>query len=113
MPFNRSDLVKKMYEAFISGDREFVEQLLTNDFTFSSPVDVGLDRTGYFERCWPGAGKGGTFKFIRLIEHNDEVIVTYESQKADASKGCNTEILKFKGDKISNIEVYFGWNIRT
>jgi hypothetical protein len=113
MATDRPTLVKQLYEGFVSGDREYVEQLMANDFTFSSPVDVGLDRAGYFMRCWPGSGKGGTFKFTRLIEHDDEVIVTYESQKPDGSKGCNTEILRFRGNKISNIEVYFGWNIPT
>ncbi|MGH7156698.1 MAG: nuclear transport factor 2 family protein, partial [Candidatus Saccharimonadales bacterium] len=66
MPTDRAVLVRKFYEAFVSGDRKFVEQLLTDDFTFSSPIDVGLDRAGYFKRCWPGAGNGGTFKFLRL-----------------------------------------------
>ncbi len=48
----------------------------TDDFSFYSPLDVGLDRAGYFERCWPGSGQGQTFDFLRLIEAGDEVIVT-------------------------------------
>jgi hypothetical protein len=37
------------------------------------------------------------------------VIVTNESTKTDGSRFRNTEILTFDGDKISRVEVYFGW----
>ena len=41
-----------------------------------------LDRDGYFERCWPGAGRGQDFEFVRLIEAGDEVVITYETDTA-------------------------------
>ena len=50
-------------------------------------------------------------EFTRLIEHGDEVVVTYESTKTDGSRFRNTEVLTFDGEKISKAEVYFGWNI--
>jgi hypothetical protein len=39
------------------------------------------------------------------------VVVTYESRRADGSGGRNTEVLTFDGDKISRVEVYFGWDL--
>src|SRR6266508_2555200 len=66
-------LAQRSYEAFAAGDRKFFERHLAEDFTFSSPLDVGLDREGYFERCWPGAGQGQKFNLLRLVEHDDEV----------------------------------------
>jgi len=110
---NRLHLAQELYTAFMSGNRQFYETHLSTDFIFSSPYDIGLNRAGYFERCWPGAGKGGTIDFVRLIESGDEVVVTYESTKSDGSKGRNTEIIGFRGDEISGIEVYFGWDVRT
>lgn len=107
---NRIQAVKDFYAAFASGDRSFVEGVLSKDFTFSSPPDPHLDRAGFFERCWPGAGSGQEFQFVRLIESGDEVIVTYESKQSDV-KGRNTEILTFDGDQVSRTEVYFGWNV--
>ena len=109
---SRIQLTKGLYEAFMSGDRKFYEEHLSDDFVFSSPVDVGLDKDGYFNRCWPGAGKGGKINYIRLIESNDEVVVTYESISAGAKKGRNTEIICFKDNKVSRIEVYFGWVVK-
>jgi len=55
---DRFHLARDLYQSFASGDRDVVEKAFTDDFTFSSPVDVGLDRAGYFDRCWPGAGRG-------------------------------------------------------
>jgi SnoaL-like domain len=108
---DRPQLVRELYRAFASGDREVVERMLGDDFSFSSPLDVGLDRAGYFERCWPGAGQGQEFEFVRLVESGDEVIVTYEMKKPDGSRGRNTEILGFEGDRACRTEVYFGWNL--
>ena len=102
---------RNLYLAFAAGDREIVERSLSDEFTFSSPVDVGLDRAGYFERCWPGAGQGQQFEFVRLVEAGNEVIVTYEMTRADGGRGRNTEVLTFDGDEISRAEVYFGWNL--
>jgi hypothetical protein len=108
---DRVERATGLYRAFADGDREVVERLLADDFTFSSPVDVGLDRAGYFERCWPGAGQGQRFDFLRLIESGDEVVVTYEMTRGDGGRGRNTEILTFSGDRINRAEVYFGWNL--
>jgi hypothetical protein len=106
-----TELAESFYRAFAAGDRERVEALLTPDFSFSSPLDVALDREGFFERCWPGAGGHQQFSFIRLVEVGDEVLVTYEHQKPDGSAGRNTEILSFRGDQVCRAEVYFGWDI--
>jgi|SRR5947209_6734565 len=107
----RTQLARDLYLAFAAGDRERVESMLAEQFTFSSPVDVGLDRAGYFERCWPGSGQRQQFEFARLVEADDEVIVTYEMTRADGGRGRNTEILTFNGDQITGAEVYFGWDL--
>ncbi len=104
-------LAQRSYEAFAAGDRKFFEQHLADNFTFSSPLDVGLNRAEYFARCWPGAGHGQKFNFLRLIEHDDEVVVTYEMIKQNGEKGRNTEILRIEGSKIVSVEVYFGWDV--
>ena len=99
-------LAQRSYEAFAAGGRKFFKQHLAEDFTFSSPLDVGLDREGYFDRCWPGAGPGQKFNFLRLIEHDDEVVVTYEMTKPNGDTGRNTEILRIRNNKIISVEVY-------
>ena len=85
---------------------------MASDFTFSSPPDPLLDRNGFFEKCWPGAGKLHDFEFMRVVEQGDEVIITYEFVKPGTARGRNTEVLTFTGDKISRAEVYFGWDVK-
>jgi ketosteroid isomerase-like protein len=108
---DRLKLARAGYAAYESGDRGVIEELLTDDFTFYSPADVGIDRATYFERCWPNAELIKAFEFARLVEAGDEVIVTYESMKTDGGRFRNTEVLTFEGDKICRQEVYFGWNL--
>lgn len=108
---DRKQLARDVLTTFAAGDRDAIERLLADDFTFSSPLDVGLDRAGYFERCWPGAGRGQRFEFVRVVESGDEVIVTYEQERADGGRGRNTEVLSFAGERLRRAEVYFGWNL--
>ena len=103
--------MRQLYQAFSAGDREFFEEHLADDLLFSSPSDPKLDRHGFFDRCWPGAGQGQGIDITRLVESGDEVIVTYDLTRPDGSGGRNTEVLTFDGDKIRRIEVYFGWNM--
>jgi ketosteroid isomerase-like protein len=107
----KTSRARELYLAFAAGDRAAVERMLADDFTFSSPVDPRLDRDGYFERCWPGAGQGQRFEFLRLVSTGDEVIVTYEMTAPDARRGRDTEVLTFRGDQICRAEVYSGWNV--
>ena len=58
VPADRKQIVRDSYAAFAAGDRSAFEAALSDDFTFSAPPDPMLDRAGYFERCWPGAGRG-------------------------------------------------------
>jgi ketosteroid isomerase-like protein len=108
---DRLQLARDAYEAYESGDRRVLEELLSDDFRFYSPADLGIDRARYFERCWPNAELIEDFEFVRLIEAGDEVVVTYESTKTDGNRFRNTEVLTFEGEKICKSEAYFGWNL--
>jgi hypothetical protein len=72
---------------------------------------VGIDRETYFERCRPNSDTLEAFEYLRLLEADDEVFVTYEATKTDGRRFRNTEIFGFDGDKISRVEVYFGWDV--
>ena len=108
---DRLQLARDIYGAYVSGDRGVVERLLSEDFRFYSPADVGIDRERYFERCWLNSELIEDFEFKRLVECGDEVLVTYESTKTDGARFRNTEVLTFAGEKLCRAEVYFGWNL--
>ncbi len=112
MARDRIELAKAVYRAYAEADREAIEGLMAEEFSFVSPADPqGLDRAGYFERCWPGAGGVKEFEFVRAVEDGDEVVVTYEATRADGSRFRNTEVLTFDGDLQTRAEVYFGWDL--
>lgn len=108
---DRLELARAAYRAYETRDREQIESLIADDFVFHAPPDPHLDREGYFERCWPNADLIDSYEIIRLIEHGDEVVITYETTKADGGRFRNTEVLRFEGDRIAEVEVYFGWDV--
>ena len=108
---DRLRLARDSYGAYESGNRRIIEELLSDDFTFYSPPDPGIDRATYFERCWPNSELIESFEFKRLVDAGDEVVVTYESTKTDGKRFRNTEVLTFEGNKICKAEVYFGWDL--
>lgn len=52
------------------------------NFHFTSPLDNRIDRTTYFERCWPNSKQIERFEFINLVSDGDRVFVTYEGRGA-------------------------------
>jgi ketosteroid isomerase-like protein len=109
---DRLALARSSYEAYATGDRQMLDDLLADDFVFYSPPDPGIDRAAYFERCWPNHENLRAYTYERLEEIDDgEVLVTYEAERTDASRFRNTEVLRFEGDKLKRAEVYFGWNL--
>ena len=45
-------IARAAYEAYERKDRTAIEELIAEDFHFSSPLDNHLDRETYFSRCW-------------------------------------------------------------
>ena len=107
----RLDIARDCYDAYVSGDRRALDEHLSEDLVFYSPPDPGIGLETYWERCWPNSELIQSFDFNRLVEVGEEVIVTYESTKTDGRRFRNTEVLTFDGDKVSRIEVYFGWDV--
>jgi ketosteroid isomerase-like protein len=109
---DRLALARSSYQAYATGDRQILEDLLAEDFVFYSPPDPGIGRAAYFERCWPNHERHRAFAYERLVEiGEDEVLVTYVAERTDGSRFRNTEVLRFEGDKLKRAEVYFGWNL--
>lgn len=105
-------LTRDVYRAYETGDRGLIDGLIAEDFTFSAPPDVGIDRTAYFERCWPNAGHIDAYDFVRLTAlDGGEVLVTYEATRTDGTRFRNTEVLTFAGEQLVAAEVYWGWDL--
>ena len=65
--------------------------------------------TDNFVRCWPNSGKLRDFKLEKLFEKGDEAFVRYQVTRVeDGVKFRNAEYLKCAGNRIVEIQVYFG-----
>jgi len=104
------DIVKASYAAFVAKDRAAIEALIADDFHFTSPLDNRIDRTTYFERCWPLSERIEKFDFVNLVPSGDRVFATYVG-RMDGNDVQDFEIATVHDSKIVDVEVYFGWSI--
>lgn len=105
------EVARAGYEAYVQKDRLTIEALIADDFHFTSPLDNRIDRKTYFTRCWPNSQSIKAFAFIHLVADGDRVFVTYEGSTVDGGRFRNMEIVRVRGEKISEVEVYFGWSL--
>ena len=104
-------IARTAYEAYVAKDLAAIEELIAEDFHFTSPLDNRIDRATHFPRCWPNSEAIKSFDFINLVADDDRVFVTYEGHRANGEGFRNTEIVTVRGDRIVEVEVYFGWSI--
>jgi ketosteroid isomerase-like protein len=103
-----SNLIRRYYTAYEEKDRQAIELLLSDDFTFSSPLDDHIDRASYFKKCWPNSERIRAFHIEKLFEEGNEAFVLYELEPETGAKFRNTEFFKIEGNKIKEVQVYFG-----
>lgn len=103
-----SDIIRTYFAAYETQDRETAERLLSNDFTFSSPLDDAINRDTYFERCWPHSHQQPVFRIERIFEEGPEAYVTYECRSAEGHVNCNTEFFVIRAGHIQSVRVFFG-----
>lgn len=100
--------VRALFTAFMSGDRQRAEALLSDDFTFTSPYDDAIDKAAYFERCWPNSKHLKEQSIERVAVDADAVFVLYRAVTDEGKSFHNTELFRFDGDRIRRVDVFFG-----
>ncbi len=108
MESSLSRLVENYYNAYETKEKQVVEDLLGENFTFTSPEDDNIDRDAFFERCWGQSDDHPVFKLEKIMEHDHQVIVLYECKTGSGRRFRNMEIFVFDQAKIKSIEVFFG-----
>lgn len=104
-------IVRACFDAYARQDRAALEAVIGDPFSFTSPLDNRLDRATYFEHCWPNSGHIAGFDIVEMVSAGEKVFVTYEGSATDGHGFRNTEVHTVRGDKIVEVEVYFGWSL--
>ena len=105
---SRTEAVRSLFTAYKTKDRPLIENLLSDDFTFTSPYDDAIDKAAYFERCWPTSDLFRSHELVRIMEEGDDVFVLYDCVMRDGARFRNTEFFTFEGEKLRRVEVFFG-----
>jgi ketosteroid isomerase-like protein len=109
---NSASLVRDYFAAFQAGDRPVMEAALADDFTFTSPYDDAIDRTAYFERCWPHGKLFRSMTIEKISGDSNDAFVLYRCETLDGKTFRNAELHSFRGDQLRSVEVYFGASYR-
>ena len=103
-----SDLIRTYFAAFLAQDRKMLEEGLSDDFTFTSPRDDHISKATFFERCLPGSENFRRLQIEKIFVEGNEAFMRYQAELKDGSTFRNTEYIRIEGNKIREVEVYFG-----
>lgn len=106
------NLVRRYFLAYETRDRQVLEDMLDEGFTFSSPLDDRISRAAWFARCWPNSRTLRRITVEKIFEQGGEAFIRYEAESTTGKKFRNTEWFRFEGGKLLEVQVYFGRDTR-
>jgi hypothetical protein len=103
------ETVRKYYAAWDTKDWHSIDILLTDDFTFSSPLDDHLSKSVFKAKCWDTQiAYIDRFDLQQVIGKDSEAFVMYLCHTTNGKKFQNVEYLQLRDDKVKAVECYFG-----
>ncbi len=111
-----SDIVRAGLESYQAQDRARSESLLANDFVFTSPQDDHIDRTAFFERCYPTADRMVSQEILTVApaggsSTGEDVFVLYEYELKAGGRYRNVEVQTVRNGQIIAAQVFFGGQV--
>ena len=104
------EVVRRWYAAWEKRDWAPVDNLLADDFTFSSAAgDDHISKSTFKTRCWETQIDFiKHFDLERVATGRDDAFVKYLCHTKDGKSFRNVEYLRIKNGKLESIECYFG-----
>ena len=101
--------VRAMFDSYLRQDRDAAEQLVADEFAFTSPQDDHIDRAAFFERCFPTANRLVRQDLLHVVPAGgDDVFVMYEYELKTGELHRNVELLTVRDDQVTEAQVFFG-----
>ncbi|WP_040979391.1 nuclear transport factor 2 family protein [Oceanobacillus jeddahense] len=107
-----SNLVRQYFSAYETKNRTMLEGLLSTNFHFTSPVDNSINKEAYMQRCWPSCKHIDTYEIQNLLVDGNKAVIRYECRLISGVNFRNMEYFNVVGNKIEEIDVYFGYDLR-
>ena len=102
-------LVRKYYAGWEKKDWLAFNTLLTDDFTFSSPVDAQISKSAFKKGCWDTqVALLGRFDLEHVVGAGNDAFVMYLCHTASDKTFRNVEYFRLKGEQVQAVECYFG-----
>jgi ketosteroid isomerase-like protein len=104
------EVVRKWYAGWGQKDWGPLDNLLADDFTFSSAAgDDHISKSAFKKQCWETQINFiGSFDLERVAAGPDDAFVKYLCHTTNGKSLRNVEYLRVKNGKIESIECYFG-----
>jgi ketosteroid isomerase-like protein len=105
-----NETIRKWYAAWEKKDWRPVDNLLTDDFTFSSAAgDDHISKSTFKAQCWETQIDFiERFELQRVFGNGNEAFVMYVCRTKNGKTFRNVEYLRLRDDKVEAIECYFG-----
>lgn len=105
----REEVVRNYYAAWDRKDWPRLDRLLTDGFTFSSPLDDHISKNEYKAGCWDTQiAYIDQFDLKQVMATDNEAFVMYICHTANGKTFQNVEYFQLRGGKVSAVECYFG-----
>ncbi|MEV4432346.1 nuclear transport factor 2 family protein [Streptomyces sp. NPDC049555] len=104
-----ASVVAAAFHHYRSQNREAALQLYAEDFTFTSPQDDHIDRTAFFDRCFPTASRMKEQHLLHITPAGPELVfVLYEYELTTGARHRNMEAITVRDGLIHEAQVFFG-----
>ncbi|MFI1393359.1 nuclear transport factor 2 family protein [Streptomyces sp. NPDC020681] len=112
MSGNPASVVEAAFRYYRSQDRDAAFALYADDFSFTSPQDDHIDKTAFFERCFPTADRFKDHRLLHVTPADDElVLVHYEYELTTGDRHRNVEAITVRDGLIQEVQVFFGGKV--
>ena len=103
-----SDVIRTYFTVSLAGDKNALEEGLSDDFTFTSPSDNHISKATFFEKYFSGRTQFRVHRIEQLFTQNNEASVRYAAELMDGTTFRNMEYIRVEGNKIKEVELYVG-----
>ncbi|MGF1670907.1 MAG: hypothetical protein ACFCU6_10685 [Balneolaceae bacterium] len=108
---NHRKIIEDYYLSYKKRDRDKLRNILTPGFRHISEFAVHTDRDRMIEEIWPHVGQSWS-EDLQIFGDYPEFMVRFKVVGGDRPSRSMAEYIRFEGDKIAEVEVFMGRELK-